>query len=566
MISYVLNEYNQKWDLQKAQIYLTKFLMADDNTHSIFVNSDINNIYEKNSDEWIIKSYVQHIKEEQDIYYNFLLDIIKGLAIYIGTLYTDPDEKTLNIDNTDFYLDTKLILRYLGYTTETYKQSIQQLVDIIRDIYGGNICVFKHTVKEVEVALYKAYESLKNSQDIDDNELRLYSHLKCIDGDDFKVFSDSVESDLMREKIRIQEKIEWEDTSCWINSINEALLFEEIKKYRKTYKKKSIDNDVAAMNQINMLRGGDYSVHFGGENRLPIIVTNNTFLIKNVKDFILKDLEEDDHSGWKIGKMPIISDTSLMCKLWNKSKDKILNVPELLFSKNAYSILAYDDTFFENLKERSVQLKEKYRLKVFSLPNERIEKIEKIIIKNNGGDIETLSDDELYSTIEESYKIEKMTLEETVQSQNEIIEEKNNIITNKDKQLVTAYSQKYINKLGFNIILIWFGKYWWALSTAIFAFISYWAFPKLNTTNNIPLLIRIIFLILPIFAVIILELMKKYTEKKENAIEAWCIKKACDNYKQRTTRKLSAEEQNFKQEILDYCIEQTKYFKNKKDT
>lgn len=566
LIKYVFNEFNKTWDISKAQNRFSNFLLSEDNAYSIFIDINTSSSYDKYSDEWIIQSFVKFLQIQKNVYYNYLMEVINGLTIYMGVLYTDPNEKSLNAYNTDFYLDTKLVLRYLGYSTAIYSQSIKQLVDVIKNDYDGNICVFEHTVSEVGSALYNAHIALNNNQDIFDDELRFYQKLNNIDSDDLRVYSESIQYELEQNDIRIQKKIQWEDNTCWINSINEDLLFNEIKKHRKIYKKTSIENDVKAMNQINMLRNGDYSVHFGGENKLPIFVTSNTLLVKNVKDFILKDIEEDSSSTWKIGKMPIISDTALMCKLWANTKEKNVSIPELLFSKNAHSILAYDDSFYSNLKERSAQLKEKYKFKVLDLPNERLEKIEKIIIKNNNGNIQYLTDDELYFTIEESYKVDRMALEGTVLLQNEIIEEKNNIISIKDKQLISAYSDKHINKLGLNILLIVLGKLWWIISTVIFAFISYWAFPKLNITNNIPVLIKVIFSALPIFTVIILEIMKKYTEKKENAIAEWFIKKACNNYKERISNQLSPKEKEFEQEILDYCIEHTKYFKKVEDT
>lgn len=567
LIEYVFKEFNKTWDVPKAQNRFSNFLLSGDNAYSIFIDINTLSTYDKYSDEWIIQSYVKFLQEEKNTYYNYLMEVVNGLTTYMGILYTDPNEKSLNINDTDFYLDTKLVLRYLGYSTVIYSQSIQQLVDIIRNDYGGNICVFEHTVAEVGSALYNAHIALDNNQDIYDDELRFYQKLNNIDSDDLRVDSESVQYELEQNDIRIQKRIQWEDNTCWINSINEDLLFNEIKKHRKVYKKISIENDVNAMNQINMLRNGDYSIHFGGKNKLPVFITSNTLLVKNVKDFILKDIEEDSNSTWKINKMPIISDTALMCKLWANSKEKNNNIPELLFSKNAHSILAYDDSFYSNLKERSAQLKEKYKFKVLDLSNERLEKIEKIIIKNNNGNIQDLSDDELYFTIEESFKVDRMELEGTVLLQSEIIEEKNNIIStkdktiqNKNKQLISAYSNKYINKIGLNILLIGLGKTWWILSTAIFAFINYWAFPKLDIGNNIPGFIKIVFSVLPIFTVIILEIMKKYTERKENVIEEWFMKKACDNYKEMIINKLSSEEKEFKQEILDYCIEKTKYF------
>lgn len=572
LIEFVSQEFDKKWDKIKAQNFFSNFLLSGDNAYSIFVDQNTEQSYEKYSDEWIIQSYVKYLQSQKNVYYNYLIDVINGLTIYMGTLYTDPNENDINIKDTDFYLDTKLVLRLLGYTTEIYSQSIKQLVNIIRNNYGGNICVFEHTVSEAASALYNAYISLDKNQDIHDDELRFYQKLNNVDSDDFKIDSESIEYELGQNDIRIQKRIQWEDDSCWINSINENLLFEEIKKHRKIYKKTSIDNDVNAMNQINMLRNGDYTIHFGGDNKLPIFITSNTLLVKNVKDFILKDIEEDSNSNWKIGKMPIMTDTALMCKLWANSKEKNANIPELLFSKSAHSILAYDDAFFANLKERSIQLKEKYKFKILNLPDERLVKIEKLIIKNYNGNIDKLSDDELYFTIEESYKVDKMELEGTVLLQKEIIEEKNNIINTKDetislkeKQLISAYSDKYVNKLGGNIFLIFLGKYWWVLNTAVFAFISCSAFPKINIIYNIPFFIRIVFSLLPIFAVIILEIMKKYTERKENIVEEWFLKKARDNYIDRITKRISSKEMEFEQEILAYCVEHTKYFRNSKD-
>ena len=573
LISYVSNEFNKDWDYKKAQTCITNFLLLDDNTYSVFTDSDIVDVYSENSDEWIIKSYIRNLKESDSLYYKYLLDITNGLVTYIGVLYTNPNDNTIVIEDTDFYLDTKLILRFLGYTTEIYHESIVQLVNIVRDTYNGNVCVFKHTVSEVRSALYNAHTTLDKGQEIEDNELRMYQKINNISSDDFKVDSDSVEEELTSNNIRIQEKIEWDDTSCWINHINEQLLFDEIKKHRKIFKKISIDNDVNAINQINMLRNGNYSVHFGGENKLPIIVTNNTLLIKNIKDFILKDIEEDSNSVWKISKMPIISDTALMCKLWSHSNQKKINIPELIFSKNAHSILSYDDMFFSNLRERSSQLKSKYRCKVFNLSNERMEKVEKLIIKNYNGNIEELSDDELIYTIEESYKVDKIALENRVAAQNDIIKIKDEIIEddkikliNNERKLIVAYSQKYLDKFGANILFILFAKYWWILSTIIIAIISYFGLPKINVNKEENIFIGSIVSLAPLLYRIIIEISKKVSSKKEvvDFIDRRCMKIAKEKYTRRIKKRMPFEEKEYEEQIIKYCIEESKYFK--KDT
>ena len=558
--------FGKDWDYSNARKALSSFLMIEDNIHSIYIDSKINKNYIENTDEWILQKYIKYLLDVKNYYYDYLMDIMKGLALYVGTLYTNPNENNYSLIGTDFYLDTKLILRFLGYTTEIYQQTVTQLVDIIKNEYKGNICVFSHNVQEVKSALYNAHIALKNGNDIDDNELRMHQKLKNKDSNDFKVDSDSVEYELEVHEIRIQPKIQWTDTSCWINNIKQEVLFNEIKKSRKIFKEQSISNDVDAINQINMLRNGDYSVHFGGVNSLPIIITNNTPLIRAIKNFIIKDTENDSSSTWNIGKMPIISDTALMCKLWANAENKKDDIPILLFSRNAYSILPFDDSFFSNLKERSKNLKEKYNCKIFSLSNERLEKIESLIIQNNNGNIESLSDDDLIYTIKESYEKDKLALKDEVKSrdeviidQEEIIKQKNKIIESKDLQLISVYGTKYLDKLGINVLPILFSKYWWIISTVVLAILNL-SIPKINTSNEINVILKVFFISIPSLCKIAIELLKKIVAKPKviNWIHDKFVVSVYKKYVQNIKNNLLPEESVFEKEIIQYCTNNSK--------
>ena len=565
LVSFV-KEYNKSWTIKEAKNYLCDLLLADDNVYSIFNEEKPHKNFDESTNEWLVQKYIRNIYESKDVYYDYLMDIVQGLVVYVGTLYTNPNNN-INIVNTDFYFDTKLILRFLGYTSDVYHQSVTQLIDLIRKIYNGNICVFRHTVKEIESALYNASKNLSNNTEIDDNELRIYSKLKNIDSDDFRVFSDSVEQDLINNGIRIQEEIAWENRDCWIDAIQEDVLFDEIKKTRKIYKEQSIKNDVNAINQINMLRKGDYSVHFGGENALPIIVTNNSVFIKCIKNFILKDLETDSNSTWKIGRMPIISDTALMCTLWSNTSNKNIEIPELLFSKNAHAILQYDDSFFDNLRERSKILNEKYKCKIFNLSVERMEKIESLIIKNNNGNIEGLSDEDIIFTIEESYKADKMYLQKEVAEKENIISEQTAIIVEKEQeietkkqQLIQAYSKKYINDFGLYYLLIIISNYWWIISTLILALISF-CIPNIESNKISNLGIKCIISLLPLVYKLIIEILKKFVSRKEvtDKINIICMNKVRNGYIKRLRNSLSDEERTYEEEIIDYCLNNAKY-------
>jgi hypothetical protein len=108
----------------------------------------------------------------------------------------------------------------MGYSWELEVQSAIELLELITKEYGGNICVFEHTIGEIENALSTAAENLKNGIQINDLELRMYVDLKKVKSFELELASESVRRNIeMTFNCHIQPNIDWNSERCKIFNI-----------------------------------------------------------------------------------------------------------------------------------------------------------------------------------------------------------------------------------------------------------------------------------------------------------------------------------------------------------
>ncbi|MDE6014942.1 MAG: hypothetical protein K2H41_04425, partial [Acetatifactor sp.] len=119
LIEYV-KEYNLEWDYELARDYLTDFLLYKENAATIFTTNKIKTVTEENriKPTWYVGKYITNIINESSDLLSYLIDIVNGLMIYIGVYEAQDYSQNYNqkFNGTKFFLDTKLILRLMGYS------------------------------------------------------------------------------------------------------------------------------------------------------------------------------------------------------------------------------------------------------------------------------------------------------------------------------------------------------------------------------------------------------------------------------------------------------------------
>ena len=562
LITYVKEIFKKDWDYEQAREYLTEFLVIKEHGVDIFSDRKIEISAIKPSDnslseEFFVGKFVEHLIDkfehktdnefEKD---NYLLDVVNGLMIYIGVHETEDyiNAQNQKFDGTDFYLDTKFLLRAMGYSWNYEVKAANELINLITNEYGGNICVFEHTVREVEYALLTAKQSLEKKQDIRDFELRMYAEINNITDFDFDIYEQSaerfIESIL---KVQIKSSVIKIDGMYHLGT-------DELNNYINSkaplWNIRAIQNDVNSINYINILRKGNYDMPFGGEEKLPIFVTTNRALINLVRDYI-KDhgFLDKGVANWKPNALPLISDYSLMCRLWTPKSESLPEMPILTLASNAYAAQQANSESLDRLRSVYKEYGQKHKnIDIINIPIFKRIRLEEFMIAATEGVIEDLTEDVVATSFEEFVKDEKAELEAEIETLKKYNKEQ-------EQQIIKSISNRFKNKIGFfKRFLVYSCMCMEFIIVGLFAIISIFI-PNLKTISWLPIITPVASYII-IF--VIFKVMEKILSKK---LSVFLLKKVMpfvwEKYKTNVNNLLDNNEKKYENEILNICIQNT---------
>lgn len=129
------------------------------------------------SDELFAGKFVEKVLSEDTIQKDYLLKICEGLMLCIGTYQlpsSNASAASLQIDGSDFFFDTRLLLRFVGCAGDAAVEAAGELVKLIQSS-GGRIRYYPQTLEEMYRAFDEAVNSLSHGYPPHDEEMRLYS-------------------------------------------------------------------------------------------------------------------------------------------------------------------------------------------------------------------------------------------------------------------------------------------------------------------------------------------------------------------------------------------------------
>lgn len=556
--NYISEKYEIEWAIEETRINLSNFLDNDDNAARLFLK-DIPEYESKNvHPSWYIGRYILEVQEESnkiryDLERTFLEEIIQGMMIYQG-VYQMGDylqNKSQKFKDTIFYLDTKVILRLLGYSWDEHVIATRELVDLIQKEYGGQIGVFQQTLKEVKKALDNAPEYIESKANISDLEIGVWLELHPEEKRALSILSYSVENELEQKYnvLIFKDKIDWNDRKIQRFGINE----EEIINYilnKHTWKKKSVSFDVEVLHYINILREGDYTVPYGGKNKRPIFVTSNADLVYSFKNYV-KSKADDQDRIWNPSHLPLISDFMLLFRLWTPFAKKNSDLPAITLSRYAYVAQNPNTVFFEKLRAVANEYKKTSHIDYFNSPEPLRRKVEDILVALSKGDSDNLTEEMVGMSVKEVSRMENIDL----YKENAELKEDNQ---NQNQLLIKTFAKPYINKIGIRRLLIYAARFWWIISTVLLSVISFGVNSFVESNSIIP---YVFISALPVMV----ELLGKFFDQinlqgiliERTVGYAWKMyanKIKEDIISEDSTNKINAES------VLNYCLDHTPIF------
>lgn len=472
------NNFKCKWTYDEARQHLSDFLIIRQNAARLFSDGIVESVEKENyiTPQWYVSKYISSLLKEHNENTDYLLDIVSGLMVYIGVYQTQDyqQEKDQKFKGTDFYIDTKLLLRAMGYSWQLEVDAARELLQLIVNDYGGNICVFEHTIGEIEAALLNAAESLKHGEQIFDHELRVFASLNKCNAFDFELYYNEVRNTISETlKYHIQPPVQWDDTSIHKYNLDWNALIEYLKAKHPMWKKRAIENDVNSINYINILRKGDYSIRFGGKNKLPVFITSNTSLVWDTHQYIFENGDvEKGTTMWNVCALPLISDNMIMCRLWLPKAKSLIAVPALTLARNAFAAQQSDTSFYERLRATAQEIKTKHNVDVINLSEIRKNRLEEIIIKKVSGNIEDVTPSIVAKSIDELISFETMDLKNEAEFLRLKNEQSVLVIQNQKQQIIQSASLRFKDKIGKKRFWILAAESWWIINIVVFSFIT----------------------------------------------------------------------------------------------
>lgn len=550
---YLYDKYNQDWDDDRIIRALSSLLTVSDYNASValFSKNDIEVEPVLYSDEYFVKRYLQWIIETKDICFHHVLQIVKGIIIFIGISQADDLDAKKKNTGTKFFIDTKLALRILGYSNQANVQASKELVRLIQDTYGGKICIFGRTIEEVHNALSKASEDVKAGC-FTDLEMYQFCLVNNYNSMDFSIDAENINLILTQNGITIEEDVNWNVELVRKHTLDIESLIKYISKMHPKWKESSIKNDVYNINQINILRKSNYSKRYGGDNKLPILVTTNGALVETIKSFVRESEIEGEKCLLTSKSVPIITDDGLMCGLWTKFKLSD-DLPLIRLSQIAYSAQQTDSLLFDKINETAKRLDKNHYGHILNLDERRREKLYDLIYKNSSEGEEEISESIVAESFDELVQLEMQGKNLQIEQLQGDLQEQKSINQREHSNAVKIAVSKYQENYGASIRLsIFMLKFWWVVIDVLIAIgtVLVNLFVQDITKNSyfLSIVIPIIVAVVPIIINYVKggDFWRKITVKIN--------KRIVDKYKRRILKLMTPEERIYQNEIVTECL------------
>lgn len=313
------------------------------------------------SDTFYVGNFISQVLSNGGPLKQYMQQVCEGMMLCIGAYQLpggDSETAVPQIKNTDFYFDTRLLLRFLGYAGEAAVEAARELVAMIQS-NGGHIYYYEHTLEEMQRAFDTAINSVDRNESPRDEEMRLYViKLTANKGGMLRFGQATIQSQLAA--AHIQEA----HYQNHFNGDHISFGFDKNDLYKYMLKSLrweplTISNDATSLWETHMRRKGDYSEYCGTKRRLPVFVTSNPRLIQ-----IALAYKEDREifpgiQKWKPNRLPVITDIKLTCRLWRPSQQGS-KLSLLYLTANAVAAQKPTRKYMNTLRELVKGMKEKY--------------------------------------------------------------------------------------------------------------------------------------------------------------------------------------------------------------
>lgn len=288
-----------------------------------------------NAIDFFIARFILEEHERKSVLFDYLVELVKGYfvttALYLQA--ENPNAITASFSDVTFFLDTRLLLAYLGYKTEEENSSVQKMVESLKK-NGAKLACFTYNIDEVNSIL----EAYKHST------ISKFKHPSAFTLEYFDEHGYSythVEAN-QRKFIQRLESAGINHTapnSFWDNGIipedSSGLLDDErikeiLLSIKPKYNQTTLSDDLTAINTVSRIRKGRKYSYI--EKCKAVFVTSNSVLVLATKEYIRE-------SSYDFGFPIAITGDDLCVMAWLKDFEQSNSLPQMRLLENVLAAI-----------------------------------------------------------------------------------------------------------------------------------------------------------------------------------------------------------------------------------
>lgn len=410
-IAYSKSEFNKELSIDDAQEilfkYLAKYQVEIIDYFEVGQEIDVKG-KSINNDDFLFSSFLKFTYENDQENFKCFVAQVKGIFLKNYMMSTPLRDNQSNLVNVTYYLDTPLILGFLGFNGESKQKVIIEMVELCNNL-KAKLAIFECTRIELENILRAWANDLEsnNTRNFRDSTLQLLK-MKGWDHVFLENFISRYINILNKSNINILPNPKYEyqyqiDREGLKNFLKE--------KANNDYT--AVEHDIKAIEQIVQIREHKNKVTL--KDKVSIFITTSNFLVSNVNEFFKKDFAKDA--------APVISNdiwVTNMC--WMMNPKLFPDWPEHLIVSNYQAIIFDDDKFWNEFVKRFKTLRDTQQISKEDFELVRrdhyLKNSLKVLSVTNGM---SFNDEHIFELVDRTKKRILQKKDATISSQGEVI-------------------------------------------------------------------------------------------------------------------------------------------------
>ena len=311
-------------------------------------NDSLETIPLKNNEEdYYIAQFIIRESKTDSLVYKYISDMVTGF--FISTAYSlqalNGNIKTAKFQKTKVYLDTRIVLRCLGLSSDEENKAAKELIQMIRD-KGAQIVCFYHNYMEVSSILKAFYHNLEKGGSAKEGFTLEALVKEDATVEEVKSLVSTLKAKMKANGIEVEDSPTKEYSSDGEDNsyafIKEDELGDQLKEFVGYKDEKPLKNDIDSIASVYYIRNGVPTTRI--EESKALFLTPNIKLSKTANSFLFsnKYYTADEVSG-------IVSDLDLASIMWIKTYSVDSTFPQLKLLENAVAALRPSQSFLNAL-------------------------------------------------------------------------------------------------------------------------------------------------------------------------------------------------------------------------